>query len=149
MKAIVTGAALMFLAVSLSAQSPAAGTNLRKPALTRKEIEHLRTVKKQALRLDSLEWVYIHLADHTQVLGRITEISNQGILFTPSSMKPAGHKKLWSADSSPPRLIHFSQIQSIGPCLTDQPRYFSMGAISSLFGPIGWWVEWMILTGRD
>jgi hypothetical protein len=149
MKVIAATVVLLFLAASLSAQSPTAGANSSKPSLTRKEIRRLQKVKKQALQLDSWEWVYITLVDHTQVLGRITEISNQGIRFTPSSMKPAGHKKPWSADSRTPRLILFSQIQNIGPSVSDQMGYFSIGAVSGLLGPLGWWAEWMILTGRD
>jgi hypothetical protein len=149
MKVIAATVVLLFLAASLSAQSPTAGANSSKPSLTRKEIIHLRKVKKQALQLDSWEWVYIHLADHTQVLGRVTAISDKGIRFTESSMKLADRKSQWSAHLLPPRLIPFSQIQSIGPSLSDRPPYFSLGAMSSLFGPVGWWVEWMILTGRD
>lgn len=149
MKVFAATAALLFLATSLTAQGPNPDAKQTRSKLTPQEANHLEKIKKQALRLDGLAWVYIHLTDHTQVLGQVTEISNAGVRFTESSMKPAGHKSRWSSHQLPPWLIPFSQIQSIGPCVSEQPAYFYLGAISSAVGPLGWWVEWMMLTGRD
>ena len=149
MKVFAATAALLFLATALSAQGPEAEVSQAKANLTAKQIKHLEKVKKEALRLDELEWVYIHLTDHTQVLGQVTNISNDGVRFTESSIKRAGHRGRWSSHRLSPRLIPFSQIQRIGPSVSDQMQYFSLAAMSSAVGPLGWWVEWMILTGRD
>ena len=61
MKVFAATAALLFLATALSAQGPEAEVSQAKANLTAKQIKHLEKVKKEALRLADLEWVYIHL----------------------------------------------------------------------------------------
>jgi hypothetical protein len=149
MKAILTVAALLFLAASLPARGPAMGKRQDKAGLTRKKLRHLRKVKRQALKFGKSDIIRVRSANHTQLEGLVTEVSNKGIQFTELPKEHGRRKNPWSRNLPEPRFIPFSQIQSIKAPLSERMSYFLLGLGSSLFGPIGWITDWTMITGRD
>lgn len=148
MRALVGTAALLFLATSLPAQGPAAGAKPVIANLTPKEIKHLRKVKKQALRFADWDRVSVNLADRSQVEGQLVNITNAGIQIGIWTCKPGSPKAAASSQDHSSRFIPFTQIQVIRPSDIHSPDYFGMGAMYGVLGPLGWWVEWLLATGR-
>lgn len=148
MRTLGATAVLLLLATSLAAQSSPAGTRSANPHLGRKEVKHLRKVKMQALMFVPGDPVCVRSKDHTQVVGWIGEVSNQGIQVTESPKEHGHGKKPWSRHLPPPRFVPFSQIQSIRSSGAYQRYAFARGVTAGLLGPLGWWAEWMLATGR-
>jgi hypothetical protein len=148
MKALAAIAALLFLAASLAAQGPSGAAKTAKTNFTRKEIKHMRKMKKQALRFRDLDRVCVHLTDRSQAEGQLMGVNNEGIQIGIWFPKCGDHTMPDSTQDQSSRFIAFGQIHSIQFASVNGPNYFATGAAYGLLGPLGWWVEWMLATGR-
>lgn len=148
MKAFTATAVSFLLATSLSAQGPTAEAKPATANLTPKQMKHLRKVKKQALQFADWDRVCVRLADRSQVEGQLVDITNEGIQIGIWTFKPGSHTTAASPQDHSSRFIPFGQIQSIRTSGFYQWAPIVMGASAGLIGPLGWWGEWMIATGR-
>jgi hypothetical protein len=148
MKALAAIATLLFLAASLAAQGTTVAVKAAKKDLTRKETIHLRKVKEQALRFGNFDRVCVHLADRSEAEGQFMGVNNEGIQIGIWFPKCGDHKVPDSKQDHSSRIIPFGEIHSIRFAGGYTRNYFITGAEYGLVGPLGWWVEWMLATGR-
>jgi hypothetical protein len=148
MKLLSTTAVLVLLATSLSAQGPAAGANPAMTTLSPKEIKHQLKVKEQVLRFRNFDRVCVRLADHSQAEGQLMDVTNKGIQIGVWFPKCGDHTMPDSKQDHSARFVPFGQIQSVRLASTYTRNYFITGTGYGLVGPLGWWVEWMLATGR-
>lgn len=148
MKALAAIVFLLFFAASLSGQGPAAASKSTKARLNRKEAKHLRKIKKEALHFGNFDRVCVHLTDRSQAEGQLMGVNNEGIQIGIWFPKCGDHKVPDSKQDHSSRFIPFGEIHSIRFAGGYTRNYFITGAEYSLVGPLGWWVEWMLATGR-
>lgn len=148
MRAVAVFAALFFLATSLSAQGPTAGAQPATANSTPKQMKHLGKVKKQALRFADWDRVCVHLADRSQVEGQVVNITNEGIQIGIWTFKPGSRTTTASPRDHSSRFIPFAQIQSIRFAGSEHSVALAYGVELGLLGPLGWWAEWLLATGR-
>lgn len=149
MKTLTAISALLLLATSLCAQGPTAAAKSAKANLNRKEIRHLRKMKKQALRFGNSDRVCVRLADHSQAEGQLMGVTNEGIQIGIWFPKCGDHTMPDSKQHHSSRFITFGKIRSIKISESDRTNYFFFGAELGLLGPLGWLGELAILTGGD
>lgn len=148
MRAVAVIVFLLFLATSLCAQGPAAAASSAKARLSRKEVKHLLKLKKQALRFSDLDRVCVHLTDSSQAEGQFMGVNNEGIQIGIWFPKCVNHKVPDSKQDHSSRFIPFGEIHSIRFAGGYTRNYFITGSGYGLVGPLGWWLEWMLATGR-
>lgn len=148
MKALSVIVALSLLTAPLAAQGSAAGTNPAKASLSRKEVKHLRKVKKQALQLSTGDSARVRLTDHTQVEGSIVDVSDRGVSVVERATGRRHQGKPGTKHLPPLQFIPFEQIQNIKFLQAGQWVPFESGVVFGLLGPLGWWVTWLEATGR-
>jgi hypothetical protein len=149
MKVLTTTAVLVFLATSLSAQGSAGKAKPAKAKLTPKEIKHQVKVKEQVLRFRNFDRVCVHLADRSQAEGQLMDVTNEGIQIGVWFPKCGDHTMPDSTQDHSSRFVPFGQIHSIKYSGSGETGAAIVYGIEvGLLGPLGWFAEWLLATGR-